>query len=107
MFYSSAGLERSRSRIEIVFTNENHGHFPKRGQVQGFMETPLVGRAVAKETRHHLILAGHLGRQSQSNGDRDARTDNGIRAHHSFVKSRQVLRAALALATARLPAIQL
>src|SRR4029434_2573666 len=67
---------------KVVFTNENDRQLVQRGEIQRFVERPLIDRAVAEEAERHAILAPVLDRKSQPNPQWYVRGDDRVAAIH-------------------------
>ena len=71
------------------------------------MERALVVGTVAEETYRDETLAEHAGGKRCTDGERQTRTDDAVGAEEAAAEIHEVHRAALALAAARLLAIEL
>ena len=71
------------------------------------MKSPLRGSTVAEETDRHLVGPAHLDRESDARRGGQAPADDAGGADDALAEIRDVHRAALALAVAVRPAVQL
>ena len=96
-----------REAVQVVLADKDDRDLPQRGQVQRFVKAALGRRPVAKKADGHLVGAAHLDRQAHAGDDRQAAADDAIGADDALAEVGDVHRAALALAVAGGPAIQL
>ena len=71
------------------------------------MERPGIRCAIAEKRHRDPALAFHLRRQAGAGDDRDPAGDDAVGAEHADAEIGDVHRAALALAIAGLPAVEL
>ena len=88
-----------RNRPLVVLAHKYHRQLPHRCQIQGLMESTLIGRALAKEGDRHPVLAHFFRRQCSAASNRHARADDA--AATEFVRVvKQMHMPALAFAQA-------
>ena len=95
--------DRRRDRPLVVLADEDDRGGEDGRQIGGFVEDPLVGRAVAEEAEHHAVFAFHA--QAVRGADRDCGRagDDGIRAEHAVLHRGDVHAAALPAAVPGFP----
>jgi len=67
------------SGVEVVFADEEYGQVPRGGQVQAFVEGPVIHCAVAEEGYGHLIGTSHLRAKSGPCANQNARRNYAVR----------------------------
>ena len=98
---------RHRHRVLVVLAEEDDGHIPEGGEVEGLVKAALVGSTVAEDAEHQVFLLFHLDTESQPDCDRDAPTDDAVGAQVAPAHIGDVHRAAAAATVAALLAHQL
>ena len=73
-------LDRRAHGVEVVLADKEDGELPQRREIEGFVEEPLCGGAVAEEAGGEPLPAAHLVGKRQPDGQRYAPRDDGIAA---------------------------
>src|ERR1700731_1674987 len=79
---------------EVVFANEDNRQLVKRGQIERFMKSSLVDRAIAKKTKRNPIFISIFAREGQSGREWNMRADNGVPTVHVILAIEEMHRAA-------------
>jgi hypothetical protein len=93
--------------VGVVLQHVDDRELPQRGDVQCFGEGALLGRAIAEEAQHHLLLLADLRRVGGAGRLRDALPDNARCAQEPAFGVGQVHRAAVPTAQAGGPPVDL
>ena len=93
--------------VHVVLAHVEHRQLPGRRDIEALVERPGVRRAVAEERDRDTALAFHLRRKAGAGDDRNAARDDAVGAEHADAEIGDVHGAALALAVAGLPPVQL
>src|SRR5207247_814153 len=80
VFHRGDGGNRRVLHVHVVLAAEDDRELPHRGEVEGFVESADVGRAIAEEGTGDLFRSAILRRPRGAGGDRQMRADDGIRA---------------------------
>src|SRR4029453_16104316 len=75
-------LYRGAHSEEVVFANEYDRQFIKRGQIQSFVESSLIDRAVTEEAERDPIFAQVLGGKRHSHRQWNVGADNSVTTVH-------------------------
>ncbi len=99
--------ERHLGGVLVVFADEKDRQFPDGGQVQPFVEGPVVDRPVAEEGDGDALRLQELEAVAGPRRLEDARPDDAARAHQADFGREKVHTAAAAVGAAGLAAVQL
>src|SRR5438105_299188 len=81
-------LERSRAfhgcthGEKVIFADENDRQFVEGGEIQCFVKSALIDRAISEKTKGEAVFVSVLAGESQPAGERDVRADNRMPAVH-------------------------
>ena len=81
--------------VEVIFADVDGGEVPQRRKVERLVKRALVGRPVAEEGDGHGAGAAPLELERGARGERDARTDDSIRAEEAELRVDHVQRTTL------------
>ena len=82
LFKRCRSLYRCAHGEEVVFANEYDRQFIKRGEIQSFVESSLIDRAVTEEAKRDPIFVPVLGGKSHSHRQRNVGANNSMTAVH-------------------------
>ena len=100
-------LERGSHRVLVVLDDEDHRQLPEARHVEGLVDLPLVGRAIAEVGEGDVVVAAVLVGKGQAGADRDVGADDAVAAIELLLLGEHVHRPALALGVARRPSGEL
>src|SRR5258706_8023232 len=91
-------------RVAVVLADEQHRQIPHRSKVDRLVEGALVHGSLAEEGHGHAVTAEHAAREGRARRERQACSDDRVRAGNAFAPVGDVHRATPALAPSRSPA---
>jgi hypothetical protein len=72
--------DRGSHAVAVVLDDEDDRESPQRAHVEGFVERPLVDRAVAEEAERDLVRLAHADRVAHARRDRQVPADDAVSA---------------------------
>lgn len=82
--------ERDLGRELVVLADKQNRKPPNAGHVQGFVERPVVDRAIAKEGDRHTIGLEHFETIARTRCLKNARADDSARTHHPNLRREEM-----------------